>query len=100
MMRRARYYEMWQSDWRSVVEEGIVNGKGDYEENLKRLEDALAKDPENDLLLSAKGFALFTLGRFDEAVESLEQAIEINPSNENARAGKWICINDMEILGF
>jgi len=54
---------------------------GKYEELAKQ---ALAKNPNDDVLLYNLGVTSFDAGRFDEARKYYEQAIRINPKSENA----------------
>ncbi|MDM1354887.1 tetratricopeptide repeat protein [Myroides marinus] len=57
------------------------NNMGKYEELAKQ---ALAKNPNDDVLLYNLGVTSFDAGRFDEARKYYEQAIRINPKSENA----------------
>jgi Flp pilus assembly protein TadD len=52
-----------------------------HEEALRTLDKALGMDPGNDKAMYAKACACARLGRRDEALEALRQAIESNPSN-------------------
>jgi tetratricopeptide (TPR) repeat protein len=51
---------------------------------LENAERALALNPDDDVALTSKGWALIDLGRATEAVAVLEQATRANPSNEYA----------------
>lgn len=57
------------------------NNMGKYEELAKQ---ALAKNPNDDVLLYNLGVTSFDAGRFDDARKYYEQAIRINPKSENA----------------
>ena len=51
---------------------------------LENAERALALNPDDDIALTSKGWALIDLGRAGEAVGPLERATRINPTNEYA----------------
>jgi tetratricopeptide (TPR) repeat protein len=51
---------------------------------LENAERALALNPDDDLALTSKGWALIDLGRASEAVEPLKTATLTNPRNEYA----------------
>lgn len=57
------------------------NNMGKYEELAKQ---ALAKNPNDDVLLYNLGVTSFDAGRFEDARKYYEQAIRINPKSENA----------------
>jgi len=57
------------------------NNMGKYEEIAK---EALAKNPNDDLLLYNLGVTSYQAGRLEDARKYYEQAIRINPKNENA----------------
>jgi tetratricopeptide (TPR) repeat protein len=51
---------------------------------LESADRALALNPDNDVALISKGWALIDLGRPNEAIGVLERATRVNPSNEYA----------------
>jgi tetratricopeptide (TPR) repeat protein len=51
---------------------------------LEYADRALALNPEDDLALTSKGWALIDLGRAQEAVPVLVRATRVNPRNEYA----------------
>jgi tetratricopeptide (TPR) repeat protein len=51
---------------------------------LEHAERALALNPDDDIALTSKGWALLDLGRSGEAVGVLERATSVNPGNEYA----------------
>lgn len=57
------------------------NNMGKYEELAK---EALAKNPNDDVLLYNLGVTSYQGGKYDAAKGYYEQAIRINPKNENA----------------
>ncbi|MGQ8869889.1 tetratricopeptide repeat protein [Myroides sp. TSA_177.3] len=57
------------------------NNMGKYEEIAK---EALSKNPNDDLLLYNLGVTSYQAGRIEDARKYYEQAIRINPKNENA----------------
>ena len=75
-----------------LVENALKSGDNSYlEKDYGRAVRAYEKvinmsNPENnpdyDIPWYSKGAALISLGRFEEAIESLDRAIEINPLNE------------------
>ncbi|MGG5506886.1 MULTISPECIES: tetratricopeptide repeat protein [unclassified Myroides] len=57
------------------------NNMGKYEEIAK---EALAKNPNDDVLLYNLGVTSYQAGKIEDAKKYYEQAIRINPKNENA----------------
>ena len=57
------------------------NNMGKYEEIAK---EALTKNPNDDLLLYNLGVTSYQAGKIEDARKYYEQAIRINPKNENA----------------
>jgi tetratricopeptide (TPR) repeat protein len=51
---------------------------------LEHAERALALNPDDDIALTSKGWALLDLGRSSEAIGVLERATSVNPGNEYA----------------
>jgi len=51
---------------------------------LETAERALALNPDDDIALTSKGWALIDLGRAGEALSVLERATKVNPGNEYA----------------
>lgn len=51
---------------------------------LEYAERALALNPNDDLALTSKGWALIDLGRANEALPFLREAVRANPNNEYA----------------
>jgi len=51
---------------------------------LENAERALALNPDDDIALTSKGWALIDLGRASEAVGALERGTKVNPENEYA----------------
>jgi len=54
------------------------------EHALENADRALVLNPDDDIALTSKGWALIDLGRAQEAVSSLERAVKVNPMNEYA----------------
>lgn len=52
---------------------------GDYEGALNAYNRALELDPQNAYLLNLKGYVLFKMKRFPEAIQALNGSIEANP---------------------
>jgi tetratricopeptide (TPR) repeat protein len=56
-----------------------------YSQNaLENADRALALNPDDDIGLTSKGWALIDLGRAQEAISPLERATKVNPTNEYA----------------
>ena len=56
-----------------------------YSENaLEQAEKALALNPDDDIALISKGWALIDTGRAQVAIPALERATKVNPKNEYA----------------
>lgn len=51
---------------------------------LKYAERALTLNPDDDIALTSKGWALIDLGRANEGISTLVQATKVNPNNEYA----------------
>jgi tetratricopeptide (TPR) repeat protein len=51
---------------------------------LENADRALALNPDDDIALTSKGWALIDLGRASQAVAVLEKASHVNPNNEYA----------------
>jgi hypothetical protein len=63
----------------------VANIHREWKYSQKALEyanRALALNPNDDLALTSKGWALIDLGRANEALPVLEEAIRTNPNNE------------------
>jgi tetratricopeptide (TPR) repeat protein len=54
------------------------------EHALEHADRALALNPDDDIALTSRGWALIDLGRAREAISALEQATKVNPRNEYA----------------
>jgi len=59
--------------------------KEDYSEAIKNYEQLLKKEPDNIILLSALGNALFDIGRDSEAINIYKKTLEIYPNNVAVR---------------
>lgn len=62
-------------------------------EALKAADKALALDPENPAFLHTRGTILIQLGRIDEAIETLEEAIRLTPTEK--RKAIWRYFNQL-----
>jgi tetratricopeptide (TPR) repeat protein len=54
------------------------------EHALEHANRALALNPQDDIALTSKGWALIDLGKAQEAISPLEEATKANPNNEYA----------------
>ncbi len=59
--------------------------KEDYYEAIKNYRELLKKEPNNIILLSALGNALFDIGRDSEAIKVYKKTLEIYPDNVAVR---------------
>lgn len=69
----------------------------DYDNWMKTLDEGLKYAPENYVLLNNKGFALFTQGKYQEAVGYLKASLEQKPDFQTASINLANCykaIND------
>jgi tetratricopeptide (TPR) repeat protein len=56
-----------------------------YSENaLEHSERSLTLNPDDDIALVSKGWALIDLGKAHDAIPTLERAVKVNPNNEYA----------------
>ncbi len=68
---------------------GIVNSaKGDFENGLKYIEDALIKDPNNPEAWSFKGLSLRFFDNYTEALKCYDKAITFKPEDYISWEGK------------
>ena len=65
----------------AVVEAQILIDSGEYEEAIEYLETAIQWHPNNDMLLSLYGDALYENRQILEAEVAFRRALEINPLN-------------------
>lgn len=65
----------------AIVEAQILIDSGEYEEAIRYLEDVTKEFPENDMLLSLYGDALYENKQIVEAEVAFRRALEINPLN-------------------
>jgi Flp pilus assembly protein TadD len=71
------------------VAELIKKGKsllvdGVFEEALSHFEQALLMDQRNAQIWNLKGATLRSMGRYDEALECFNKALELDPSDKYA----------------
>jgi tetratricopeptide (TPR) repeat protein len=55
---------------------------GYSEQALQSADRALALNPDDDIALTSKGWALIDTGRAKEALPILQRAVQVNPANE------------------
>lgn len=68
-------------DWRTYMDLGLNAYRGgDYKQAISRWEQGLKIDPNNVLLLRDLGAAYHAVGREDDAVGALQQALAIRPT--------------------
>lgn len=72
---------------RNKVQEGIMlHDKGEFEDALKKYDEALALDDNNFLALAEKSITLLSVQRFSEAIENCEKAIDKHTDEEGLDA--------------
>ena len=69
---------------------------GKYSEALRLLDRMLLEDNENTVIHSAKGYCLFRFGDYDNAASSYLNAIQINPSDQNALFNYALIMAELE----
>jgi len=65
----------------------LANSRHEWKYSQNALENAnraLALNPNDDIGLTSRGWALIDLGRAQEAISPLERATKVNPNNEYA----------------
>lgn len=65
----------------------LANSRNEWKYSQNALENAnraLALNPDDDIGLTSKGWALIDLGRAQEAISPLERTTKVNPNNEYA----------------
>ena len=58
--------------------------KGNFDEALRTFERAVLLDQKDPDLWNLKGIALRSLGRYNEAIESFNKSLEIDPRDKNS----------------
>ena len=85
----------------SFLRAGMANERtGNYSAAVKAYDRGLAVEPKNVELLNAKGFALFQQGKSEEAVVSLQKAIDLDPrhwKSHNNMALASLDLGDLEV---
>lgn len=71
------------------TDELIKKGKmflveGNFEQALSNFEQALLLDQKNAQIWNLKGAALRSMGRYDEAIECFNKALELDPADKYA----------------
>jgi len=69
---------------------------GEYHSSLVIYNSILEKDPKNSAALLGKGRVLRLLSREDKAIESLSQALELDPTLDLAREEIALCYHSLE----
>ena len=74
------------SDVQSWTNLGVLFGKNkDLKSSLKCLQEAVQRDPNFAMAHANLGTTLRNLGQYDLAIEHLETALELEPSNDVTR---------------
>jgi tetratricopeptide (TPR) repeat protein len=71
-------------------------GAKKYEQALSSFDKALTQIPNDPLVWNFKAYSEFRSNRFDSALESIIQAVKLNPSDNKTR--RWVAINTTKIL--
>ena len=64
-----------------AVQGSVAMNKGDYDAAVAYYDQALADSPDNSQLLGRKGQALFHAGHYAEAAQTLDTALDDDPTN-------------------
>jgi len=75
-----------------VTEFGILLGKGEYEEALKKSEEMIKVEENNAFAWVTKGIAMITLRKHEEALEAFSKSIELDPEDAPAWFGKGLAL--------
>jgi tetratricopeptide (TPR) repeat protein len=75
-----------------VTEFGILLGKGEYEEALKKSEEMIKVEENNSFAWVTKGIAMITLWKHEEALEAFSKSIELDPEDAHAWLGKGLAL--------
>jgi len=75
-----------------VTEFGILLGKGEYEEALKKSEEMIKVEENNAFAWVTKGIAMITLWKHEEALEAFSKSIELDPEDAHAWFGKGLAL--------
>jgi tetratricopeptide (TPR) repeat protein len=68
------------TDAKTLIEDGIAyHDKGDYEGALNKYNLALQLDKDNLLALHEKAYTLYTIKKYEEAIECCSTAISVHP---------------------
>ncbi len=71
----------------SYYNQGIdFSESGDYNKALDAYNNAIKHDPKNASALNNKSYVLTQLGRYDEAIDAAEKALEISPYDKDIHA--------------
>ena len=63
--------------WTRFAEKMVMYASGNFEDLLKEIDDLLKTQPEQLIWMMERSSALMQLGRFDEAIETMEQALSL-----------------------
>ena len=67
----------------------IARSTGDHARSLALYEEAIRLDPTDAALLGLRGYARFSLGRYDEAIDDLSIAIDPPSNMKKISVGNW-----------
>ncbi|MFN3654573.1 MAG: tetratricopeptide repeat protein [Candidatus Nitrosotenuis sp.] len=68
-----------------LIKKGKVHlAEGSFEEALSNFEQASLLDQKNAQIWNLKGAALRSMGRYDEAIECFNKALELDPADKYA----------------
>lgn len=73
----------------------IYYRKKDYTTEIEILNKGLQHLPDNPILLNYKGYALYTTGRYNEAILMYDKALAIAPDYKGASENREICLKAM-----
>jgi protein O-mannosyl-transferase len=75
----------------------IYYRKKDYTTELEILNKGLQHLPNNPILLNYKGYALYTTGRYNEAILMYDKALSLAPDYKAASENRTTCLKAMNV---
>jgi len=63
----------------------------EFDEKIKELTEKIAKEPENAIYYSERGFCYLSLKSYEKAIEDFSKAIEIEPNNAMFYLERGVC---------
>lgn len=84
---------------KNEAEQLLRQEEPDYEEAIKKLKKAVVLAPEIAILRNQLGQAYLHTGRFDDALEQFNEAVELDEKNPSYRLNRGQALRQLERLG-